>query len=85
MLCDVVAVAHADAKSDALADGEPLKLDRALTLAADTLPILDQRTKQNFAGAGRRAEAADFPGALASLAAFVVAACFVFLRRLRPE
>ncbi len=61
------------------------KLDRALTLAADTLPILDQRTKQNFAGAGRRAEAADFPGALASLAAFVAAACFVFLRRLRPE
>jgi hypothetical protein len=61
------------------------RLDRALALASESLPILDKNLTRNMAGAGARAKPADFPGALGSLAVFVAAASFVFLRRLRPE
>jgi len=61
------------------------RLDRALQLASDSLPILDKNLTRNMAGAGARAKPSDFPGALGSLAVFVAAGSFVFLRRLRPE
>jgi len=61
------------------------RLDRALELASESLPILDKNLTRNMAGAGARAKATDFPGALGSLAVFVAVASFVFLRRLRPE
>jgi hypothetical protein len=62
-----------------------LRLDTALTEAAETLPLLDQRFAQNLGRAGKKAETDDFHGALASLGAFIVLSSFVFLRRLRPE
>lgn len=62
-----------------------LRLDTALTAAADGLPLLDQNFARSLGSAGKRAEAADFDGALVSLGAFVVLSSFVFTRRLRPE
>lgn len=61
------------------------RVDRALLLASDSLPIFDQSFSKNLAGAGARARAGDFSGALGSLAVFVALSSFVFLRRLRPE
>lgn len=62
-----------------------LRLDTALTAAAENLPLLNRRFAENLSTAGKKAEAADFNGALASLGAFVAVSSFVFLRRLRPE
>jgi hypothetical protein len=64
---------------------EIFRFDSALTDAAANLPLLDQRFVANLAAAGKKAEAADFDGALASLGVFVVASSFVFFRKLRPE
>ncbi|WP_414664638.1 ABC transporter permease subunit [Horticoccus sp. 23ND18S-11] len=61
------------------------RLDQALTLASDTLPLLDQRVAQNFRGAADKVQPKGYAGALASLAGFVLLGSFVFLRRLRPE
>ncbi|HVS53966.1 MAG TPA: hypothetical protein VHD62_16545 [Opitutaceae bacterium] len=61
------------------------RLDRALTEASAQLPLIDERLVTNLAAAGKRAEAADPSGALASLGVFVVASSFVFFRKLRPE
>ncbi len=62
-----------------------LRLDTALITAGESLPLLDRRFAQNLTAGGRKAEAVDFDGALASLGAFVALSSFVFLRRLRPE
>lgn len=64
---------------------EVFRLDSALTDAAASLPIMDQRFVGNLAAAGKRAEATDFDGALVGLGIFVVASTFVFFRKLRPE
>jgi hypothetical protein len=64
---------------------EVFRLDSALSDAAANLPLLDQRFATNLAAAGKKAEAADFDGALASLGVFVAASSFVFFRKLRPE
>jgi ABC-2 type transport system permease protein len=61
------------------------RLDTAFTAAGEGLPLLDQSFANNLSRAGRKAEAKDFNGALASLAAFVALSSFVFLRKLRPE
>jgi hypothetical protein len=62
-----------------------LRLDTALTTAAESLPWVDPRFSENLGSAGRKVEPDDFNGALASLGVFVVLSSFVFLRRLRPE
>lgn len=62
-----------------------LRLDSALSTAAEGLPLVDQRFARNLGTAGQKAEAADFNGALVGLGVFVVASSFVFLRRMRPE
>lgn len=62
-----------------------LRLDTALTTAAETLPLVDQRFARNLSTAGQKAATTDFNGALASLGVFIVLSSFVFLRRLRPE
>jgi hypothetical protein len=62
-----------------------LRLDTALITAGEILPLTDQSFAQNLTSAGRKAEADDFAGALASLAAFAVLSSFVFLRRMKPE
>lgn len=64
---------------------EVFRLDTALTDAAAKLPLLDQRTVDNFTTAGKKAAPADFNGSLAALAAFVALSSFVFFRKLRPE
>ncbi len=64
---------------------EVFRLDQALTEAAEGLPLLDQRTVANLAGAGRRAQSTDFTGALVALGFFVAGSSFVFFRKLRPE
>jgi hypothetical protein len=62
-----------------------LRLDTALTNAAENLPLIDQRFARNLGSAGKKAATNDFNGALASLGVFVVLSSFVFLRKLRPE
>jgi ABC-2 type transport system permease protein len=62
-----------------------LRLDTALTEAAQTLPLTDQRLARNLGEAGEAAATKDFQGALASLGVFVVLSSLVFLRRMRPE
>jgi hypothetical protein len=62
-----------------------LRLDTALTLAGENLPLTDQRFARNLSTAGKKAESTDFNAALASLGAFVALSSFVFLRKLRPE
>lgn len=62
-----------------------LKLDTALTVAGESLPLTSRNFARDLLRAGGRAKPTDFNGALASLGAFVVIASFVFLRRLRPE
>jgi ABC-2 type transport system permease protein len=62
-----------------------LRLDHALTTAAEGLPITSQGFLRDLRRAGGKAQATDFNGALASLGVFVVLSSFVFLRRLRPE
>ncbi len=62
-----------------------LKLDTALTVAGEVLPLTNQSFARDLARAGDRAKPGDFDGALASLGVFVAIASFVFLRRLRPE
>jgi ABC-2 type transport system permease protein len=62
-----------------------LRLDEALVAAGEGLPLTDQRFAQNLTKAGRRAESADFGGAIVSLGGFVVLASLVFARRLKPE
>ncbi len=64
---------------------EVFKLDAVLTDASAQLPLLDRRFATNLAAAGKKAEPADFNGALVSLGVFVVASSFVFFRKLRPE
>jgi hypothetical protein len=64
---------------------EVLQLDRALTEAAGTLPLLNQRFANNLTVSAKTAQATDFRGALASLGVFVVASSFVFFRKLKPE
>lgn len=64
---------------------EVFRLDEALTAAANDLPLLDQRFAQNLGIAGRRTQATDFDGALASLAVFTALSSVVFLRKLRSE
>ena len=64
---------------------EVFRLDRAFTEAAASLPLLDQHLVDNLAAAGKKTEATDFNGALASLGVFVAATSFVFFRKLRPE
>jgi ABC-2 type transport system permease protein len=61
------------------------RLDTALTDAGEKLPLLDQRLATNLLVAGRKTQASDFDGALASLGVFVALSSFVFLRKLRPE
>lgn len=61
------------------------RLDEALITAGETLPLTDQNFARDLQRAGNRAQAGDFNGALASLAAFVVLSSCVFLRRLKPE
>jgi hypothetical protein len=60
-------------------------LDTALISASEDLPLIDARFAANLGKAGKKAEPADFKGALASLAVFVALSSFVFMRRLRPE
>ena len=62
-----------------------LRLDSALAVASESLPLLDQRFAANLGEAGRKVKTDDFNGALASLGVFVVMSSFVFLRRLKPE
>ena len=62
-----------------------LRLDTALTSAAENLPLIDQRFARNLERAGKEARTNDFNGAMTSLGIFVVLSSFVFLRRLRPE
>jgi ABC-2 type transport system permease protein len=62
-----------------------LRLDAALSTAAEGLPLIDQRFARNLSSAGKKAETTDFNGALTSLGIFVVIGSFVFLRKLRPE
>lgn len=62
-----------------------LRLDTALTSAAQNLPLLDQQFAANLARAGERAQPADFNGAVGALGVFVLLSSFVFARKLRPE
>ena len=62
-----------------------LRLDEALVTAGESLPLTDQRFAQNLTKAGRKAETADFGGAIVGLGVFVVLSSFVFARRLKPE
>jgi ABC-2 type transport system permease protein len=62
-----------------------IRLDSALSAAAENLPLLDQRFAANLSHAGDRAQAADPFGAFGSLGVFIVASSFVFFRKLRPE
>jgi ABC-2 type transport system permease protein len=64
---------------------EVFRLDTALADAASQLPLLDQRLVGNITTAGKKAEATDFDGALASLGVFVALSSWVFFRKLRPE
>lgn len=61
------------------------KLDEALSIAADTLPISSPSFIGDLQRAGTRVKTNDFDGALVSLAAFVALSSVVFLRRMRPE
>jgi ABC-2 type transport system permease protein len=62
-----------------------LQLDAALADASVNLPFLDQQFARNLASASTKAEASDFPGALAALGIFVALSSAVFFRKLRPE
>jgi ABC-2 type transport system permease protein len=62
-----------------------LRLDSALGIAAESLPVTNRDFTRNLGKAGDWAKPEDFNGALGSLGVFVVVASFVFLRRLRPE
>lgn len=62
-----------------------LRLDEALIAAGEGLPLTDQRFAKNLAETGRKAESADFGGAIVTLGGFVLLASFVFTRRLKPE
>jgi hypothetical protein len=62
-----------------------LKLDTALVTAGEVLPLTDQNLARDLRRAGGKAQAADFNGALASLAAFVALSSFVFLRKSSPR
>ncbi len=62
-----------------------LKLDSALTIAGEVLPLANQDFARQMRGAGGRVKAGDFDGALLALGGFVVLASFVFLRRMKPE
>ncbi len=64
---------------------EVFRLDDALKAVTTQLPILDQRTVGNFAGAAKRVAATDFTGALAALGAMAAFSTWVFFRKLRPE
>ena len=64
---------------------EVFRLDAALGDAAGKLPLLDQRLVGNITAAGKKAEASDFDGALASLGLLVALSSWVFFRKLRPE
>lgn len=64
---------------------EILNLDTALSNAAESLPLLDQRFASNVASLARRAGSTDFNGALVALGFFVAGSSFVFFRKLRPE
>ncbi len=62
-----------------------LKLDTALTIAAEVLPTTNADFSRNLQRAGGKAQAADFNGALVGLGVFIVASSLIFMRRLRPE
>lgn len=62
-----------------------LKLDTALIIAGESLPLTNQNFARDLLRAGGRAKSDDFDGALVSLGVFVALSSFVFLRRLRPE
>jgi ABC-2 type transport system permease protein len=64
---------------------EIFRLDTALADTAAKLPILDQRFVTNLTAAGKKAEATDFDGALASLGVMAALSSWVFFRKLRPE
>ncbi|MBI5766657.1 MAG: hypothetical protein HZA93_02605 [Verrucomicrobia bacterium] len=64
---------------------EFFRLDAALTDAGAKLPLLDQRFIGNLNGAAKKAEAADFDGALLGLGVMAVLSSWVFFRKLRPE
>jgi hypothetical protein len=62
-----------------------LKLDSALSIAGEELPLLNRRLAENLSAGGRRAKTDDFNSALVSLGIFVALSSVVFLRRLKPE
>lgn len=64
---------------------EVLRLDRALTVAADQLPLLNQHFAANLRRSGQKAATDDFAGSLAALGVFVVLTSGLFFRKLRPE
>lgn len=66
---------------------EIFDLGSALSDAAESLPLLDQRFASNVGSASRWANSmsSDFNGAMAALGFFVVGSSFVFFRKLRPE